>query len=829
MLSIQKKIFLAAVIPVALIYNLLFIVLQWQYARYEHLRLLPMVIAFVVIQCLIFLAIWLASDLISRAFISISEAIDRIAIGDSNQQSAASHGTVNDCLSRMTPQVAQRDKLQCESLATSFDRLLGSLGQGMFYFTHDREGYLQYLSPSIRELSGIGDDIGSYRYTFLHSDGVTIEQALAETEKVLNGAEIGAYEAVIKNTSGKVFHFEVIKIPVYDRQGNIVGVEGVGRDITRWISDVAHFKGLLQYAPDAMVITDDRGMVVMVNARAEVLLGYRSDHLLGKRICSFISNEHWHAICAGRRTPAALANPSGVEITITTRTGAVMPVELTMNTIKTPDGLRYSLCMRDIAKRRAAEQALYASEQRYRRTIDALQKEYIFYSQRLDGSFINVTPSVQSILGYTPEYFMANWFKSMSRDSDRGLIRRVFNTLRQGGSHPSYQLEVTKADGSIAILEIYESAAYNDQGEMVAIEGLACDRTRERRAALALAEARDNAEAANEAKTLFLSNMSHELRTPLNGILGYAQLLTTQANITPEQHDQLLGIQACGQHLLLLINDILDLTKAESGHLTMTPRPFNLMELIDSIYRMICPQAEAQRLAMKLTVSPQVPAFIIGDEMKIRQVLINLLGNAIKFTEAGSVSLTVSGHQQMLSFVVQDTGIGIAPDQLQSIFSPFRQGSAGLRKGGTGLGLAISQRIANAMQGTLEVTSELTVGSRFVFSIPAHLPLGFDDLAGPSLPVTTVAANTDDPLLPDLPAATAAFLGQLITENIEIGDIAAIRQGVAELRDGDVADRGDGADICAWLDLLIRQCDELDIEALSRVAGDLSGGEQLRA
>ena len=121
------------------------------------------------------------------------------------------------------------------------------------------------------------------------------------------------------------------------------------------------------------------------------------------------------------------------------------------------------------------------------------------------------------------------------------------------------------------------------------------------------------------------------------------------------------------------------------------------------------------------------------------------------------------------------------------------------------------------------------MGSRFVFSIPAHLPLGFDDLAGPSLAVTTVAANTDDPLVPDLPAATAAFLGQLIVENIEIGDIAAIRQGVAELRDSDVADRGDGADICAWLDLLIRQCDELDIEALSRVAEDLSGGEQLRA
>ena len=118
------------------------------------------------------------------------------------------------------------------------------------------------------------------------------------------------------------------------------------------------------------------------------------------------------------------------------------------------------------------------------------------------------------------------------------------------------------------------------------------------------------------------------------------------------------------------------------------------------------------------------------------------------------------------------------------------------------------------------------MGSRFVFSIPAHLPMGFDDLAGPSLPVTTVAANTDDPVVPDLPAATAAFLGQLITENIEIGDIAAIRQGVAELRDGDVAE---GADICAWLDLLVRQCDDLDIEALSRVAEDLSGGEQLRA
>ncbi|WP_257286141.1 PAS domain S-box protein, partial [Endozoicomonas sp. SESOKO1] len=590
--------------------------------------LLPQIITFIVVQLLATMMIWLLVGQLSKFFSALIQSLESsIARGEPSiadplaSQRDPFH--IRQFIARITHRLQQREERQWTERVSSFDHLLGKLGQGIYYFTHDRDGNMTYLSPWMRTAVGMTRPIETYHHSWLYSDTSGNQKALEETGRVLNGAETSVYELEICDKNGNRSNFEIIKIPIYDAQGHIIGAEGVGRNITRWVSDVAHFRGLLQLAPDAMVITNHLGVIVMVNARAELLTGYQGDLVLGKQLCTLIADEDCNQLCAGEKLLAAPINPSGEEINIITRSGELVPVELTMNAIETPDGLHYSMFMRDIRKRRAAEEALFASEQRLRRTIDALQHEYIFYSQHLDGSFINVTSSVQAILGYSPEYFMKHWRQLLHRNSDRTLVTQVFNILCQGGSHPSYQLEIIKADGTIATLEIYESAAMNDQGEVVAIQGLAHDRTRERRAASALAEARDKAQAASDAKTQFLSNMSHELRTPLNGILGYAQLLMAQSNITPEQQDQLQGIQASGQHLLTLINDILDLSKAESGQLMIAARPFNLMELIDSIYRMVAQQAKAKKLAFKVTISPEVPVFMIGDETKIQQILIN--------------------------------------------------------------------------------------------------------------------------------------------------------------------------------------------------------------
>ena len=789
---------------------------------------LPHLIIFLAVQLLAFLMIWVLTGHITKAFSAICQAMDNIATEEKDNWSSVTenHNTqyMDKHFSRMSQRISQREQKQQESLSTSFDRLLGALNQGIYYFAQDDQGYLRHLSPWMREALSMTGDITKYHYSWLHSGSTDSRRASEVIDSVLNGAEMGTYEIETTSHNGDRCHFEIVIIPAYDAHGSVIGVKGVARNITRWVTDVGHFKGLLQYAPDAIIIANDQGVVELVNSRAEALFGYQGNQLLGQRLCSFIADEYRDKICVGQQLPEALTSPSGVEINITSRSGELIPVELTMNAIATPDGQHFSLFMRDISKRRAAEQALHASEERYRRTIDALQKEYIFYSQNTDGSFISVTPSVMPILGYSQEYFMKNWRKTINRSKDITLISQVLRKLCAGETHPSYQLEVMKADGTIATLEIYESAAFNDQGEVVAIEGIAHDCTRQRRASLALAEARDKAQAANDAKTQFLSSMSHELRTPLNGILGYAQLLQTDANMTHDQLDQLRGIQTSGQHLLTLINDILDLSRAESGHLSIVVRPFSLQELVDSIRQMVCQQAEAKRLSFRITVRQNVPPFILGDQTKIRQVIINLLSNAINFTDAGIVHLDISCDNQQLLFTVQDTGVGIAPEQIKSIFSPFQQGAAGVKKGGTGLGLAISKRIADAMHGSLEVTSEPNVGSRFVFAIAmvcaftsdkvSDLPteLGMSDADSG---MANQAANSDFTVIPHLPHTMTTGLGQQLSACIDIGDIESIRHTIVHLRNHELTQ---SSAVRRWLDKVIRYCDALDIDSLSQIA-----------
>jgi signal transduction histidine kinase len=245
--------------------------------------------------------------------------------------------------------------------------------------------------------------------------------------------------------------------------------------------------------------------------------------------------------------------------------------------------------------------------------------------------------------------------------------------------------------------------------------------------ALALSDARAAAEAANAAKSQFLSHMSHELRTPLNAVIGYSYWLG-HSGLDAKQRTAVDAIRSSGEHLLAMITDILDLAKIEAGRLDLQPTAVDLAACVAEMDQMFRLRAEEKGLAYAVALDPAAPRTVVADPRRLRQVLINLLGNAVKFTDHGKVTLSVAAVEggaaktARLRFVVEDTGVGIAADQLDAVFRPFEQvGDRSRHVGGTGLGLSITRQIVEIMGGTIRVESTPGQGSRFMVEAPVGL------------------------------------------------------------------------------------------------------------
>jgi PAS domain S-box-containing protein len=285
---------------------------------------------------------------------------------------------------------------------------------------------------------------------------------------------------------------------------------------------------------------------------------------------------------------------------------------------------------------------------------------------------------------------------------------------------------ITKTDGAIRYLYGRGEAIQNHQGQVIKLFGTAMDITERKQVELELQKAKEAAEAANHAKSTFLSNMSHELRTPLNIILGFTQLMAKSDTLSPDHLENINIINRSGEHLLTLINDVLDMAKIESGSITLNKKIFNLHHFLDELETMFRLKANDKGLELIVNRTSDVPEFVRTDDIKLRQVLINLVNNAIKFTQHGSISLQVvlrenshsNSEQVRLKFAITDTGAGIPPAEIEKIFEPFKQTRTGkTAKEGTGLGLTICQKFINLMGGKITVSSQVGIGSTFNFDI----------------------------------------------------------------------------------------------------------------
>lgn len=371
----------------------------------------------------------------------------------------------------------------------------------------------------------------------------------------------------------------------------------------------------------------------------------------------------------------------------------------------------------DIHDRKQTEAALRQSEERFRSLMQACAQ--IIWSANAAGELVDEQASWSDFTGQTFDAYKGwGWLSKVHPDDSEHVASR-WSAAVSARSLYEVEFRMCRHDGEYRYMSCRAVPILNPDGTIREWIGANTDITERKQAEIALTDAKDAAEAANRAKSEFLANMSHELRTPLNGVIGYAQILQRTKTLSEEDRSRIEVIRQCGSHLLTLINDILDLSKIEARKTELLLTDFHLPAFLQGVAEMCRIRAELKGIQFRYESAPELPLGVRADEKRLRQVLINLLSNAIKFTDAGSVTFTVSfAAAGKIRFAVRDTGIGIPQDKLQAIFQPFEQVSDALRQAeGTGLGLAISQEIVELMGSTIQVQSEIEVGSIFWFDV----------------------------------------------------------------------------------------------------------------
>ena len=404
----------------------------------------------------------------------------------------------------------------------------------------------------------------------------------------------------------------------------------------------------------------------------------------------------------------------------------------------------------EISERERAEKALRESEEKYRRIVETAIEGIISLSADAHITFIN--QQMAAMLGYTPEEMLGKNFESfLAEDQLSDHVAQMQN--RAEGKDAVYERCMVRKDGGKHWLLISARAVLDSEGKPTGSFGMLTDITKRKQAEAELRQhrdhleelvrertteleiARDQAESANRAKSDFLAIMSHEIRTPLNGVLGLAYL-TLQTDLNDKQHDYLTRLQSSGETLMAIIDDILNFSKIEAGKLNIERVDFNLDNVFHDLANQVAARAQERGLELVFHTELNVPRLLIGDPLRLGQVLLNLVGNAIKFTQTGEVVVKVRLLNQpepglspsiqphaVLEFSVRDTGIGLTQEQISHLFQPFSQAdtSTSRKYGGTGLGLTISQRLVKMMGGDIHAHSQVGVGSVFTFTVNVDL------------------------------------------------------------------------------------------------------------
>ncbi len=379
------------------------------------------------------------------------------------------------------------------------------------------------------------------------------------------------------------------------------------------------------------------------------------------------------------------------------------------------------------------EQKLLENREHYRRMVNGLRQHFL-YSHGPDGIFSYVSPSITPILGYMPEEFMTD-FDAFLTDAaiNNEVIAHTQMSIR-GVQQPPYCIEIFHKDGTPRTLEVLERPVFDDNGNVTAVEGIAQDITERLQLETNTRAALNAAKYANQAKSEFLANMSHELRTPLNSIIGFAELMSYELKgpLPPAYHEYAELITNSGRLLLETVNSILDLAKIEAGKFDLQCEPMHMNGIVHEVLSLLYIQAKEK--GIDLRDETQDLQCLDIDPVRVKQVLMNIIGNAIKFTESGTVTIANACREDGHVLTITDTGIGMSREQIEIALEPFQQvhgSSLARRFQGTGLGLSLSRQIMKLHGGELEITSALKSGTQVSLLFP--MSCEHDELPDPAV------------------------------------------------------------------------------------------------
>jgi PAS domain S-box-containing protein len=476
-------------------------------------------------------------------------------------------------------------------------------------------------------------------------------------------------------------------------------------------------------ASDAVVAFDRVGLnILALNPATEMLFGHHGTDLFGRPVGMLFEG---HGAAAG---PPPIFGGVPVELRGRRADGSSFPVEVVVTALERDGSSLYVAILRDISARQRAQQELQEAEAGFRSAVEALGEGVLIADERDVVKYANST--MAHLTGYAVEEMLGQPVASLFVPEEERQAHQLRTQLRLQGISEQFETLLKRKDESTFWAEVSSAPYRAGSGKLLGTLSAITDITERKRVQEELVSAVDAAEDATRAKSAFLANMSHELRTPLNAILGYTEMLEEEAQdrALDDFLPDLEKVRSAGKHLLRLINDILDLSKIEAGKMDLLVESFDLVTLLREVETTMAPLAGKRGNTLETRIAPDIGS-MRADLTRVRQVLLNLTGNAIKFTENGIVTLEARRVSEMgrdsVVFAVKDSGIGMTPAQLAKLFKAFTQAdvSTSRKYGGTGLGLTISRQLCHLMKGEVEVASEAGKGSTFTVRLPASLDL----------------------------------------------------------------------------------------------------------